>query len=75
MTSYYEIDLDHISFAEWLVKLDKCAAKAGYTGSQLFTQMTGILCWYSFYEEGLTTETALEAFAVESRKFAELYEF
>lgn len=60
MNNYLEIDLDHISFAEWLVKLDECAAKAGYTGNQTFTQITGLLSWFSHYEEGQTPETALE---------------
>ncbi len=69
MASYYEIDLDHISFAEWLVKLDESAAKAGYTGNQTLTQMTGVLSWFSYYEEGLTPKTALDTAATQSGEF------
>ncbi len=52
-------DLDHISFAEWLIELNACAVKAGYKGEAL-VKITGQLEWHHFYEDGTTPEAALE---------------
>ncbi len=70
----FDCDLDHISFAEWLIRLNSCAIKAGYTGSQPIAQITGQLCWYPFYEGGLTPDAALEAAAQEGEEFGNHYD-
>jgi hypothetical protein len=67
-----QCELDDISFAEWLVELNLCAAKAGYRGDP-FVQITGQLCWHSYYEEGLTPSAALEAAAKDGVEFGEDY--
>jgi hypothetical protein len=67
-------DLERISFAEWLIELNACAAKAGYKGDQTFVQITGQLCWYSYYEEGLTPAAALKIAATLGTEFGADYE-
>lgn len=66
------IDLDHISFAEWLVELNACAVKARYKGPPL-TEITGQICWHPHYEEGLAPNTALELAAKEGTEFGQDY--
>jgi hypothetical protein len=66
-------DFDHISFAEWLVRLNECAVKAGYRTEQPFTQVTGQLDWHSYYEEGLTPVAALESAPKDGSEFEEDY--
>ncbi|MDD5585341.1 MAG: hypothetical protein PHY92_00095 [Alphaproteobacteria bacterium] len=67
-------DLERISFAEWLIELNACAAKAGYKGDQPLVQMTGQLCWYSFYEEGLTPAAVLKIAATTGAEYGADYE-
>ena len=62
-------DLDHISFAEWLITLNACATKAGYKNNPPFLRMTGQLFWYADYHHGLTPEAALEAAAKDGLAF------
>lgn len=66
------LDLDSISFSEWLVELDCCANKAGYKG-QPFVQKTGQYCWHSFYQKSFSPEEALEAASLEALEFGHDY--
>ena len=63
-----EIDLEQISFAEWLIALNACAASSGYRGIP-FVQITGQLCWYGDYMEGLSPRAALELTAQDGLMF------
>ena len=67
-----ECDLDHISFAEWLIELNACAVKAGYKGQPL-VQITGQLCWYADYESGVSPEDALKQGAKDGLEFVSSY--
>jgi len=62
------IDLEKVSFAEWLIELNVCAIKAGYKGEPIAT-ITGQLEWYPYYEEGLTPSLALERASGEGQEF------
>ena len=62
-------DLDHISFAEWLIALNACATKAGYKTPKPFVQITGQLFWYADYQVGLTPEAALAAAAKDGLEY------
>jgi len=65
-------DLDHISFAEWLINLNACAIKAGYRGGP-FVTITGQLSWHSFYEAGISPKTALRIEEDNAMKFGRDY--
>jgi hypothetical protein len=66
-------DLDHISFAEWLIALNACAVKAGYKNNPPFLRITGQLFWYADYQDGLSPESALEAAAMDGLEFGADY--
>jgi hypothetical protein len=66
-------DLDHVSFAEWLIELNACAVKAGYKGQPL-VRITGQLCWYGDYESGIPPEKALKIVEKETKEFASDYQ-
>jgi hypothetical protein len=66
-------DLDHISFAEWLIALNACAVKAGYKTDEPFVQITGQLCWHSFYEAGVPPSVAINTAAMEGAEFGADY--
>jgi hypothetical protein len=65
-------DLDHISFAEWLIALNACAVKAGYKGEPLVI-ITGQLEWHPFYEDGVSPADALALAAADGLAFGFLY--
>jgi len=65
---------ERISFAEWLVELNVCAANAGYKAERYFTQIAGQLEWHSYYQEGLTPEAALEQAVKDGFEYGEHYE-
>jgi hypothetical protein len=56
--SYLDLDLDHVSFAEWLVTLDKRARQTGFMGEPI-GQQGGILEWYPYYCDGCDQDEAL----------------
>jgi len=66
-------DLEHVSFAEWLIELNACAVKAGYKGEPI-TTITGQLEWYHFYEAGLKPRTALERATQDGQEFCPGYQ-
>jgi len=66
------LDLDRISFAEWLIQLNACAAKSGYKCPSL-THVTGQLCWLHAYETGLSPHTALVQAEADGIEFGEVY--
>ena len=67
-----KIYLEQISFAEWLIALNATARAQGFKGDPI-TKITGQLCWYSFYEAGVTPERALAAATRDGEKFGEAY--
>ena len=66
------IDLDHISFTEWLVELNSCAHDTGYRGVPL-VNTTGTMCWFSYYLEGVDPSDALDLTAQDGMDFGEDY--
>lgn len=60
MAGAFEIDLDHISFAEWLVMLDQCALEAGYRSSPSPIDNIGLFDWYNYYLQNLSPQQAFE---------------
>lgn len=65
-------DLDHISFAEWLIRLDKIARDQGFKGEPI-TKITGQLCWFSFYEAGVAPHEALADAVRDGQQFGAAY--
>jgi hypothetical protein len=66
------IDLDQISFAEWLVDLNKEAALAGYRGRPLVEQ-TGQMQWLPFYESRTPPAEALKSAELDAKAFGNDY--
>jgi hypothetical protein len=66
-------DLDHVSFAEWLIQLNAYAAEAGYKTGRPLTHLTGQLCWYHFYEDRMTPNEAIETMIRDAIEFGADY--
>ena len=68
------IDLDHISFTEWLVELNSYARDAGYR-EKLLVDQTGTICWFSYYLEGTDPKEALQMAEQDGMEFGSDYQF
>lgn len=68
------IDLDHISFAEWLVELNDVVASKGFLTTGGFVAETGQLEWWSSYEAGLSPEEALYVTALDGLEYGSDYD-
>ena len=55
-----ENNLEEISFAEWLIRLNRVAKWAGYKGRPI-VEITGQFEWWHFYETGMHPANALES--------------
>ena len=69
---YEVIDLDRVSFAEWLVALAKAAIKSGFKAEQLF-EATGHTQWFSYYEKNMKPEDALTEAENDAKRFGNDY--
>ncbi len=66
------IDLETISFAEWLTELNAEAVNIGFADEPI-VHVTALLCWFADYEAGLTPQEALEEAINDGEEFVEDY--
>jgi hypothetical protein len=67
------IDLDEISFAEWLVELNEVAVSKGFLTTEGFVAETGQMEWLASFEAGLSPEEALYIAALDGLEYGSLY--
>lgn len=68
----FDFDLDRISFAEWLIELDRIATEEGYKNARI-TKVLGQFLWYPFFEVGMSPAEALLAAAYDGSQFERDY--
>jgi hypothetical protein len=66
------LDLEQLSFAEWLIDLNAYARRSGYRGRPL-VKITAMLAWSVDYDAGLTPAAALLQAAADGIAFGQDY--
>lgn len=66
------IDLEDLSFAEWLTALNAEAVRVGFADEPI-VHVTALLCWFADYEAGLSPQEALEEAINDGEEFGEDY--